>query len=336
MRNERRVLPRDRTRTVRRMTAWGKQLLRGSWPPPPRSAAAASRCSARSLTGCCGLEAKVARKAIGRIDAPVPDATGWYGRGRPGPAIKIALLGDSSAAGYGVDKVEETPGAVLGSGVAAGADRRVHLREFCVSGAKSIQLASQVDAAIPTEPDVAVILIGANDVTNQTLPSESVRYLSEAVRRLHEPTSPWSSAPARTSGPCARSRSRCARSPAPGRAGSPRRRRSRSSRRAAGRCRSARSSARSSTPPPRCSSVRTASTPPPPGTPRWPACWSPPPSQRSASARTDEELPGGAARRGRAADRPGRRPGDQAPGHRARRDRGRRRARAARLVAGSR
>ncbi len=136
--------------------------------------------------GLLRLEAQIARKTIGVIDKPVPDATGWYGRGRPGPAIKIALLGDSSAAGYGVDMVEETPGARIGSGVAAGADRRVHLREFCVSGAKSIQLAEQVDAALPTEPDVAIILIGANDVSNQTRPSESVRYLSEAVRRLHE------------------------------------------------------------------------------------------------------------------------------------------------------
>jgi lysophospholipase L1-like esterase len=136
--------------------------------------------------GLLRLEAQIARKTNGVIDKPVPDATRWYGRGRPGPAIKIALLGDSSAAGYGVDMVEETPGARIGSGVAAGADRRVHLREFCVSGAKSIQLAEQVDAAVPTEPDVAIILIGANDVSNQTLPSESVRYLSEAVRRLHE------------------------------------------------------------------------------------------------------------------------------------------------------
>ncbi|MGY2873433.1 lysophospholipase L1-like esterase [Marmoricola sp. URHA0025 HA25] len=136
--------------------------------------------------GVLRVEAKIARNAIGRIDAPVPDATGWYGRGRPGPAIKIALLGDSSAAGYGVDTVEQTTGALLGSAVAAAADRRVHLRTFCFSGAKSIQLAEQVDAAVLTEPDVAVILVGANDVTNQTLPSESVRYLSEAVRRLHE------------------------------------------------------------------------------------------------------------------------------------------------------
>lgn len=136
--------------------------------------------------GLLRLEAKVARKAIGVIEGSTPDATGWYGRGRPGPAIKIALLGDSSAVGYGVDTVEQTPGALLGSGVAAGANRRVHLREFCVSGAKSSSLADQVDSALPTEPHVAVILIGANDVTNQTLPSESVRYLSEAVRRLHD------------------------------------------------------------------------------------------------------------------------------------------------------
>ena len=43
-----------------------------------------------------------------------------------------------------------------------------------------------MDAALPTEPDVAVILIGANDVTHRMLPSESVRYLSDTVRRLHE------------------------------------------------------------------------------------------------------------------------------------------------------
>ena len=55
--------------------------------------------------GILRVEAKIARKAIGRIDARVPDSTGWYGRGRPGPAIKVALLGDSSAAGYGVERL---------------------------------------------------------------------------------------------------------------------------------------------------------------------------------------------------------------------------------------
>jgi lysophospholipase L1-like esterase len=139
------------------------------------------------LYGVLVAEAKLARKTIGRLtEEPPPDATGWYGRGRPGPAIRIALLGDSSAAGYGVERVEDTPGAHLASGVATQAHRRVHLREHAVVGAQSSHLASQVDAALATHPDVAVILIGANDVTHTVTPSQSVRHLSEGVRRLRE------------------------------------------------------------------------------------------------------------------------------------------------------
>ncbi|MDQ6525687.1 SGNH/GDSL hydrolase family protein [Nocardioides sp. LHD-245] len=137
------------------------------------------------LYGVLSAEARIARKTIGPArDEPPPDATGWYGRGRPGPAIRIALLGDSSAAGYGVERVEDTPGALIASAVAEHADRRVYLREFCVVGAKSSDLAAQVDRALPIEPDAAVILIGGNDVTHTVRPSHSVRSLSDGVRRL--------------------------------------------------------------------------------------------------------------------------------------------------------
>ncbi len=140
-----------------------------------------------TLYGVLTLEAKMARRAIGEVRSErPPDSTGWYGRGRPGPAIKVALLGDSSAAGYGVDRVEATPGALLASGLAEHADRRVHLRDFAVVGAMSSDLGSQIERALPTGPDVAVILIGANDVTHQVLPSASVRHLTEGVRRLQD------------------------------------------------------------------------------------------------------------------------------------------------------
>ena len=139
------------------------------------------------LYGLLTVEAKWARQAIGTPrEVPPPDATGWYGRGRPGPAIKVALLGDSSAAGYGVDRVEQTPGALLASGIAERADRRVFLRAFAKVGARSPDLAGQIDQALRTKPDVAVILIGANDVTHQTRPATSVRHLAEGVRRLRE------------------------------------------------------------------------------------------------------------------------------------------------------
>lgn len=138
------------------------------------------------LYGVLTAEAKFARYLIGEAKDTPQDPTGWYGRGRPGPGIRLALLGDSSAAGYGVDSVEETTGAVLASGVALQADRRVHLRSFAKVGARSADLAGQVDRALTTHPDVVVIFIGANDVTHQVLPSASVRSLAEAVRRLVE------------------------------------------------------------------------------------------------------------------------------------------------------
>ncbi|MEO5664649.1 MAG: SGNH/GDSL hydrolase family protein [Nocardioides sp.] len=140
------------------------------------------------LYGVLRAEANLARRAIGEPNAGnrPPESSGWYGRGRPGPAIRITLLGDSSAAGYGVERVEDTPGAQLASGVAAQADRRVHLREFAKVGARSSDLLAQIEAALPTNPDLAVILIGANDVTHSVLPSQSVQHLAEGVRLLRD------------------------------------------------------------------------------------------------------------------------------------------------------
>ncbi len=139
------------------------------------------------LYGVLRAEASLARHAIGNAtDDPPPDSTGWYGRGRPGPAIKVALLGDSSAAGYGVARAVETPGAHMASGLASGADRRVHLRAFAKVGAQSADLDGQIDRALTTAPDLAVILIGVNDVTHQVRPSQSVRQLAAGVRRLRE------------------------------------------------------------------------------------------------------------------------------------------------------
>src|SRR3954464_7303567 len=136
-----------------------------------------------SLYGVLKAEATMARRAIGKADRTPPDSTGWYGMGRPGPAISVALLGDSSAAGYGVETVEETPGAHLASGLAEGADRRVFLRSVAFVGARPRALSRQLDTPLTIEPHVVVILVGVNDVTHSRLPSESVRLLGAAVRR---------------------------------------------------------------------------------------------------------------------------------------------------------
>ncbi|MGA9749221.1 MAG: SGNH/GDSL hydrolase family protein [Nocardioides sp.] len=135
-----------------------------------------------SFYGVLRAEALLARRAIGVAQGEPPKPTGWYGHGRPGPALKVVLLGDSSAAGYGVERVQQTPGAHLASGLAEAAERRVYLRSVAFVGAQSRDLAAQTEVALTVEPDVAVILIGANDVTHTRPASESGRLLSEAVR----------------------------------------------------------------------------------------------------------------------------------------------------------
>ena len=140
-----------------------------------------------SVWGLLVAEARLARRAIGNADhSLVLDPSGWYGHGRPGPALRIAVLGDSSAAGYGVESVEETPGAILASGVAEVADRRVRLTAVARVGAQTKDLQGQLDLVLPDRPHVAVVFIGANDVTHSVPVRSSVRMLGEAIRRMRE------------------------------------------------------------------------------------------------------------------------------------------------------
>ena len=99
-------------------------------------------------------------------------------------AIRLAVLGDSGAAGFGVETPDQTTGAVLAQGLADGAERLVDFRCFAIVGAQSSQLTAQVNAALRWRPDVVAIVVGANDVTHAVPPAVSVRLLAHAVRRL--------------------------------------------------------------------------------------------------------------------------------------------------------
>ena len=135
-------------------------------------------------------EARFAYATINAVDLiPPPDPTGMYGNDGPRadePPLTVALLGDSSAAGYGLVDAPETPGALLAQGVADWSGRRVRLRDLAVVGALSSDLDIQVERALAYQPDVAVILVGANDVTHLVRPSVSSSHLVRAVERLRD------------------------------------------------------------------------------------------------------------------------------------------------------
>src|SRR4051794_36455107 len=130
-------------------------------------------------------EARAARR---RVEARTskqdpPSGDGVYGRGR-GKPIVFAVLGDSSAVGLGVERSSETPGVLLAAALAELAERPVRLVGLAVSGAESRDLDAQVEKALLERPDLALIMIGVNDVTTLTRPSVSVRHLADAVSRL--------------------------------------------------------------------------------------------------------------------------------------------------------
>jgi lysophospholipase L1-like esterase len=130
-------------------------------------------------------EAKLARKTIGVPTETAPLAAGSYGRGRRGDMpIHLAVLGDSAAAGLGCERADETPGALIAGGMARDLRRRVDLDVVAVSGARSADLEVQVARALRRPVDVAVIVIGANDVTHRVPVAAAARDLSRAVSRL--------------------------------------------------------------------------------------------------------------------------------------------------------
>jgi lysophospholipase L1-like esterase len=129
-------------------------------------------------------QARLARRAIPRATAWLPDGDGVYGADLPGEPLTFALLGDSSAAGYGVSVAGETPGALLAAGLAPMLGRPVRLVCRAVVGARSAGLEAQVSAVLREKPAVTVVMVGGNDVTNRVRAQDAVRHLDRAVRRL--------------------------------------------------------------------------------------------------------------------------------------------------------
>jgi len=114
--------------------------------------------------GVIKVEAVLARRIVGQPFESPPDDNGSYGAGVGAP-LQMVVLGDSSAAGLGAAHPHQTIGAILATGV-------------------DLQVVNALD--VVPHPDVAVISIGANDVTHRIDKSIAVRHLEGAVRRLRE------------------------------------------------------------------------------------------------------------------------------------------------------
>lgn len=131
-------------------------------------------------------QAAIARRIIGDpFGETAPDADKVYRKKLPGEPIELLLVGDSVAAGLGAERPKDTLGARLAKGIAKRAERPVRLRTIARIGAESSMLATQLDRLTPADrPDLAVIVVGGNDVTHRIPIGESVAHLADAIDRL--------------------------------------------------------------------------------------------------------------------------------------------------------
>jgi lysophospholipase L1-like esterase len=138
-------------------------------------------------------QTKLARRRIKPIDTAIPDGSGlWSWRhALDGEPLRVALLGDSLAAGYGVETEAQTPAALVGLGLSRMSHHPVEVRSVATVGAESADLLRQVELVLDVDdddknPQLSLIMIGANDVTHRVRPATAVRQLAAAVRSLHE------------------------------------------------------------------------------------------------------------------------------------------------------
>ena len=101
--------------------------------------------------------------------------------------LRLLVLGDSIAYGTGARRAEDTLGRRLSTALATeGFD--VDLRVLAVPGAVSADLAAQVrragSPAGSPAADLAVIVIGANDLARFVPPAQAVASLADAVTTL--------------------------------------------------------------------------------------------------------------------------------------------------------
>ncbi len=96
--------------------------------------------------------------------------------------LRLCVLGDSIAYGTGAGRADDALGPRLATAL-RGDGHDVALTVLAVPGAVSADLAAQVRRAVPAA-DLAVVVVGANDLARLVPPERAAAALGDAVRAL--------------------------------------------------------------------------------------------------------------------------------------------------------
>jgi lysophospholipase L1-like esterase len=125
-------------------------------------AAAVGLGSVPALGGLCTALVTAQARLARRAPRPYVDAIHADGLvGAPAEVpMRVTWLGDSLAAGLGVDDVDHTPARVVASLLG----RAIDLKVLAVSGSRSIDVLTGQVPALDRSTDLVVLCVGANDV----------------------------------------------------------------------------------------------------------------------------------------------------------------------------
>lgn len=124
-----------------------------------------------------------AKRTYLTADSAPPIEGHFAATGKSKGSLKLVMIGDSTAAGVGATATDGSVGGHLSESLGdAGFD--VQLSSVAVSGSRVSDLSPQVSRALMGKPDLAVILIGANDATHFSGLNELRHELNTDVRRL--------------------------------------------------------------------------------------------------------------------------------------------------------
>lgn len=113
-----------------------------------------------------------------------------------GPKLRMVVLGDSTTAGVGVERPEDSLPYLLAQRIADAAARAVHVVSYGWAGARAVDVArTQLPRALQplraseTEPflrgaDVVAVVVGANDATHNTPPGRFRAELRHALKTI--------------------------------------------------------------------------------------------------------------------------------------------------------
>jgi lysophospholipase L1-like esterase len=119
------------------------------------------------------VQAVMTRRRAPVLPEAAGDRRGVFGRG---PVLRVLIVGDSSGAGVGVDTQDIALAGHLTRTLAEAASAEVHWHLVAKSGITSAQALELVRQEKPGPADVAVVVLGVNDVIDQVPSHRAVQH----------------------------------------------------------------------------------------------------------------------------------------------------------------